>query len=89
MLFYRVANHPCISEACGDSVISIGPIARDIDQTGERWGLESRLPYILVKAREGKHRKLLEPSSWNPEWTAAIFCLLIQPSDFCDSLDAL
>ena len=52
MLFYRVGNHPCISEACGDSVISIGPIARDMDQPGNAGGWNLGCPIFwsrLVK----------------------------------------
>jgi hypothetical protein len=50
MFFYGVGNHPDISVVCGDSLISASLIARYIDETWERWGLESLLPQILVNA---------------------------------------
>ncbi len=48
MLLSRVDNHPDISVACGDSLISVAVITLDIEETGELRGLESLLPYILV-----------------------------------------
>ena len=53
MQFFGIVNPPDISVACGDSLISVGPIALNIDETSARWGQESLLPYILVNAPHG------------------------------------
>ena len=50
MPYYDVGNRPDISAVCGDSSISRGPIAANVDETGQLWGWESLMTLILVNA---------------------------------------